>query len=115
MPEGFSFKDKDKTERNEIRIKWWEDPSKMTYRSISIEPLENLPEEKIDLSELNDHNFYREDDKIVFFGHYWLKGEPSIYKDNICCLDYSVANKAKLVAYRFNNETTLNNKNFFYV
>ena len=115
MPEGLSFKDKDETERSEIRIKWWEDPSKMTYRSISIEPLENLPEEKIDLAKLSAHNFYSDDDKIVFFGHYWLKGEPSIYKDNICCLDYSVAKKGKLVGYRFNNETDLNNKNFFYV
>ena len=27
MPEGYSFYDKDGTERTEIRIKWWEDPS----------------------------------------------------------------------------------------
>ncbi|MDX1472473.1 MAG: metallophosphoesterase, partial [Flavobacteriaceae bacterium] len=30
MPSGLSFKDKDGTIRNEIRVKWWEDPSKLT-------------------------------------------------------------------------------------
>jgi len=115
MPEGLSFNDKDGTRRSEIRIKWWEDPSKMTYKSISVLPIENLPEQPIELSELKSLDFYRGDDKKVFFGHYWLKGEPSLYKDNICCLDYSVAKEGKLVAYRLNEENILDRKNFFYV
>ena len=115
MPEGLFFTDKDGTRRSEIRIKWWEDPSKMTYKSISVIPIENLPEQPIELSELKSLDFYRGDDKKVFFGHYWLKGEPSLYKDNVCCLDYSVAKKGKLVAYRLNEENILDKKNFFYV
>lgn len=115
MPNGLSFNDKDGAKRTEIRIKWWEDPSKMTYKSISVEPLEALPDIPIKLSELKSLEFYRNDDKKVFFGHYWLKGEPSLYKDNICCLDYSIAKKGKLVAYRLNEENILNKKNFFYV
>ena len=115
MPEGLSFPDKDQTTRTEIRIKWWEDPSKMTYRSISVEPLEILPEHPIQLSEIRFPDYYRGDDKKVFFGHYWLKGEPSFYKDNICCLDYSVAKGGKLVAYRLNEENILDSRNLTYV
>lgn len=115
MPEGLCFTDKDGTERTEIRIKWWEDPSKMTYKSISVEPLEVLTEQPIKLSELKSLDFYRRDDKKVFFGHYWLRGEPSLYKDNICCLDYSIAKEGKLVAYRLNGESILDRRNLAYV
>ena len=115
MPEGLSFTDKDGTKRNEIRIKWWEDPSQMTYQSISVIPLPNLPENPIDLSEIKSTDYYLSNDKKVFFGHYWLKGQPSIYKQNICCLDYSVAKGGKLVAYRFNGEDVLDNSNLIYV
>jgi hypothetical protein len=115
MPNGLSFTDKDGTRRREIRIKWWEDPASMTYQSISVEPIENLPDLPIDFSELKTSDFYSDNDKKVFFGHYWLKGEPSLYKENICCLDYSVAKGGKLVAYRLNGETVLDSKNLTYV
>lgn len=115
MPNGLYFTDKDGTKRTEIRIKWWEDPSVMTYKSISVEPIENLPEQQLELSELKSLDFYRDNDKKVFFGHYWLKGEPSLYRKNICCLDYSVAKGGKLVAYRLNGETILDSKNLTYV
>ena len=115
MPAGLFFADKDGTKRSEVRIKWWEDPSKMTYKSISVEPIDNLPEQPIELSELSTLEFYSESDKKVFFGHYWLKGEPSLYKDNICCLDYSVAKGGKLVAYRLSDESILAAKNLIYV
>jgi hypothetical protein len=115
MPNGLYFFDKDGTKRTEIRIKWWENPAKMTYKSISVEPVENLPEQPIRLSELKSNDYYSENDKMVFFGHYWLKGEPSFYRENICCLDYSVAKEGKLVAYRLNGESVLNSKNLTYV
>jgi hypothetical protein len=115
MPGGLYFMDKDGNKRTEMRIKWWEDPSKMTYKSISIEPLDILPDEPIPEAECKSLDFYSADDKKVFFGHYWLKGEPSVYKDNICCLDYSVAKEGKLVAYRLNGEGVLDNRNLIYV
>ena len=59
--------------------------------------------------------YYQDMDKKVFFGHYWLKGELSLYQKNICCLDYSVANGGKLVAYRFNEENKLDEKHLIYV
>jgi hypothetical protein len=59
----------------------------MTYKSISVEPIDNLPEEPIVLSKSKPLDFYGVNEKKVFFGHYWLRGKPSLYKDNICCLD----------------------------
>lgn len=115
MPEGLSFTDKDGTQRTEIRIKWWENPLEATYKSISVEPIDNLPELPIEASTLQSNNYYQSNDKKVFFGHYWLKGEPSLYKENICCLDYSVAKNGKLVAYRLGNDNKLDEKNFIYV
>jgi hypothetical protein len=115
MPDGLSFIDKDGTLRTEFRIKWWEDPSEMTYKSISILPMKELPGDLIPEAEYKSLDFYSADDKKVFFGHYWLKGEPSVYKDNICCLDYSVAKKGKLVAYRLNGESVLDSGNLIYV
>ncbi len=114
IPAGLFFSDKDGTKRTEMRIKWWENPSKMTYKSISVESIQELPEQPIDLSELKSLDFYS-DNSIVFFGHYWLKGAPSLYKNNICCLDYSVAKGGKLVAYQFNGEDVLHEKNFISV
>jgi hypothetical protein len=115
MPDGLSFTDKDGTNRNEIRIKWWEDPAKTTYRNISIEPLPNLPDTPVDLSLLQNQDYYKSDEKKVFFGHYWLKGRPSLYRKNICCLDYSVAKGGYLTAYRFDGEEKLSEDNFVYV
>jgi hypothetical protein len=115
MPKGLSFKDKDGEERTDIRIKWWENPKVMTYKSISVEQIENLPELPILASEFELNDFYSSEEKIVFFGHYWLTGAPSFYKKNICCLDYSVAKGGKLVAYRFNGEKELNLNNLVYV
>ena len=83
MPEGLYFTDKDGTRRTEIRIKWWENPSAMTYKTISVEHIESLPEKPIDDSELKSNDYYQSNDKKIFFGHYWLKGEPYLYRENI--------------------------------
>lgn len=115
MPEGLFFTDKDGTNRTEIRIKWWENPLEMTYKEISVEPLSNLPETAIDISLLKNTDYYKNDNKPVFFGHYWLKGEPSLYRENICCLDYSVAKGGHLVAYSLDEERILDKQKFTYV
>jgi hypothetical protein len=115
LPKGHYFNDKDGTKRKDIRIKWWEDPSRLNYKEISIEPLENIEENPIDLASLKNKEYYKSDNIPVFFGHYWLKGNPMLYKDNICCLDYSVAKHGYLVAYRFDSEPKLDNSKFVFV
>lgn len=104
LPEGRTFTDNDGTVRTETRIRWWEDPRTMTYRNISIPPLEALPDEPVDLP---DMSYYGESEKPVFFGHYWLKGQPEPFRHNVCCLDYSVAAGGSLVAYRSQGDPTV--------
>jgi hypothetical protein len=115
MPDGESFTDKDGAKRSEIRIKWWEAPDEVTYKEISIEPLPNLPDTLISKEVIKDNEFYNENEKPVFFGHYWLKGNPSLYRGNICCLDYSVAKSGVLAAYSFDDEPKLRDEKFTYV
>ena len=115
MPPGKNFTDKDVTLRTEIRIKWWDNPNTVNYKQISVEPLDNLPETPVDISLLKNSEYYPETDKPVFFGHYWLKGNPSLYRNNICCLDYSVAKEGYLTAYRFDGEKVLSNDRFVFV
>jgi hypothetical protein len=115
LPEGLFFTDKDGTQRSEIRIKWWENPAEMTYQSISVEPIAHLPALPVDLAALPSSYYYPPTDKKVFFGHYWLKGEPAFFKKNICCLDYSVAKGGKLVAYRWDGVGELEVGNFVWV
>ena len=115
LPEGMVFQDKDKTNRSEIRIKWWENPQQSSLKSISIEPIPELTDEPLEVHSLKIGDYYNETDKPVFFGHYWLKGNPVLYRKNICCLDYSVAKKGFLTAYRFNGEKILSNENLVYV
>lgn len=115
MPKGRFFTDKDGTMRSEIRIKWWENPLEMTLTEISIEPLSISRDTPLDLTTFGDTDYYGEDQKPVFFGHYWLRGEPSLYRENICCLDYSVANKGYLAAYQFDGEQELDPEKIIFV
>lgn len=115
MPAGMSFFDKDGTERSEIRTKWWENPETSTYRQMSVLPLDQLPDTKVDISLLPNTGYYKENQKPVFFGHYWLNGAPSLQKANVCCLDYSVAKEGLLVSYRFDNEQILSEEKFVFI
>jgi hypothetical protein len=115
MPEGMSFTDKDGIQRNEIRIKWWENPIKSTYRKISVISLKALPQKSIDLMQFDHSKYYKAEEKPVFFGHYWRTGMPRLYRKNICCLDYSVAKGGYLAAYRFDGENELSNDKFVFV
>ncbi|KXX71518.1 metallophosphoesterase [Flammeovirga sp. SJP92] len=112
LPDGLSFSDKDGNIRKDIRYKWWEDPLQMTFQSISVLALDNLPTVQIKASDVKDLSYYREVERPVFFGHYWLKIQPMFYKTNVCCLDYSVAKGGLLVAYRFDDERELDEEKF---
>ena len=114
LPEGKSFFDQGNHERKEVRIKWWEPNAGRSIKELAVKP-----KDVMGLSEAvkadPEHNFaaYPSEEKPVFFGHYWLEGEvPSLQAPNVCCVDYSVANQGKLVAYRFDGETELRKEKF---
>jgi hypothetical protein len=112
IPDGLSFIDKDGHERNEIRIKWWENPRIATYKSLSVLNIDNLPEVPVQVS---NKNYYKQNEKPVFFGHYWMKGKPDIIRANVCCLDYSVAKGGYLAAYRMDDDKELGRNKIVYV
>jgi len=45
-----------------------------------------------------------------FISHFYL-GKPTLYRENVCCLDYSVAKDGELVAYSWDEEEQLSNLN----
>ena len=60
---------------------------------------------------LPDRRFSYSDRKPVFFGQYWLSGEPRVECSVAVCLDYSIAKDGALVAYRWSGEDHLTPEN----
>ena len=78
-------------------------------------PIDDLADESVDLQLFKSSDYYKVDDIPVFFGHYWRSETPSVYRKNICCLDFSVADNGHLAAYRQDGENSLNNENICFV
>jgi len=95
LPAGHSFADKGGVVRDESRIKWWT-PKKEAERFGNY--LMDCPPELANNPVPNDAEFFSYNDEVlVFFGHYWLKGTPTLENQKAICLDYSVAREGKLV------------------
>ena len=99
LPEGICFNDKDGKKGHDIRIKWW-DGSLKTYQQASVSEipsLNNSPD--LSLQKGSKISGYPDEDKPVFFGHYWFTGTPERIKEN--------------VAYHWNNkDQNINNESF---
>lgn len=97
LSNGHSFFDKDGVERTECRIIWWQPiENRKSYIDILMFCPTKLEKDPVDIDEFH---LYKSD-KPVFFGHYWLKGIPKIINRKAICLDYSVAKKGQLVAFK---------------
>lgn len=127
LPKGFPpILDKDGNLRKKVRLKWWlprdqwkdaatydqvtrineNSLKKLTDIRIPCEILENIKKEM---------NKNKEEDIPVFFGHYWFTGTPQLLTKNVACLDYSVGRGGKLVCYRYDGETILDESKFVFV
>ncbi|WP_076863822.1 metallophosphoesterase [Bradyrhizobium mercantei] len=107
LPEGIHFLDKDGHKREEVRLRWW-DEAATTFRgaALSMDGREDeLPDSAL------PRDFRYTGNKPVFFGHYWLQGLPQLTAGNAACLDFSVAKKGYLTAYRWSGEGELSPKN----
>lgn len=116
LPAGTCFFDSENVRRTRARIKWWVDPKGKNLRDLSFQPGAKIPAQPLP-SEVQNRHYYGEQERPVFFGHYWLEGIPRLFRSNICCLDYSVAScrgTGCLAAYRFDGEKKLDEKNFFF-
>ena len=112
LPPKVSFSDKDGHQRTEIRTRWWH-PEIRTFRDAALlfgEELSRIPEIAFPTDKIIG---YPADAPPVFFGHYWLQGQPSVFRENVACLDYSVAKPGgSLCCYRWEGERRLSNGNF---
>ena len=113
LPPGATFRDKDGHERSATRVKWYEPAHGHTYRTYAMasEPIESdLP---LTAEVIRAAVPYPEDAKPVFVGHYWLSGShPKLLRQNIACVDWSVAKDGFLCAYRWDGEQKLNTAKF---
>lgn len=114
LPSGLSFRDKDNNERFEIRTRWWE-TNPGSYRDMAMVPEELMPIIPDTRFPSQEMLGYPAHETPVFFGHYWLTGQPATFADNVCCLDYSVGKQGSLCCYRWNGETVLSPDNFISV
>ena len=114
LPEGVFFRDKDNNKRTRVRIKWWKDPSNKNFKELALPYYDSIPNVSVPASS-DFGTIYGLGEKPVFFGHYWLKGQPVIQRENICCLDFSVAKGGHLAAYRFDGEQVLDTAKIIYV
>src|SRR6056297_2152796 len=113
LPEGATFQDKDGTERDQARLRWW-NPAPATLGEAML--FQGAPE-GLDIGvpyERPEHTGYPETAPPVFFGHYWRSGQIRAERPNAACLDYSVAKaNGRLVAYRWEGERRIHGRGFF--
>jgi hypothetical protein len=113
LPSPHCFKDKDGHTRTRVRTRWW-DIQATTYRRAAMldeEALQQIPDDPIPEYKRAPYT----DLRPLFVGHYWESGTPTPFSNNVACVDYSVANNGKLVAYRWNGECVLNSDGFVWV
>lgn len=127
LPSELHFFDNDDNLRKKSRLRWWVNlKNKSSVKELDFlifdcqrnsdrKPLSQNQREILKKKIMKKKIEYSEKEKPVFFGHYWMRGEPKLMSKNICCLDYSVAKNGKLTAYRFDGEKHLNQKKLFWV
>lgn len=110
LPEGQMFLDKYGTPRHHIRIRWW-DSEATTYRDLAM--VSNDLRDRLPGTDVprEAHSPY-DNEKPVFFGHYWMTGKPKQLTATIACVDYSAADEGPLVAYRWDGEPQIDDRNF---
>lgn len=112
---GAVYLDKDGHARPKARYRWWS-PHNKTLRGAAEIPGDAKNEDGTPFGELPDAPVpagYPDApaDVPVLYGHYWRPGhqrDPHVDEGGkSACLDWSVAKRGKLVAYRWDRETTL--------
>jgi hypothetical protein len=98
LPDGFCFRDKDGTHRNHVRLQWWT-AGAGTWRdiAISVPKPDDLPDASLPGALMAQT--YPVHERPVFFGHYWLSGDPVLQSWNALYLDYSAGKAGPLVTY----------------
>jgi len=112
LPEGVSFLDKNGHRRFKSRLRWWDEQA-TTFAAAVVpeEGLDGLPEEELP----PEARVPPVSGKPLFFGHYWMSGEPRILSHDRTCVDFSIAKDGVLCAYSWRGEETLDPANLTWV
>ncbi|NLD00561.1 MAG: serine/threonine protein phosphatase [Gammaproteobacteria bacterium] len=119
LPYGMSQISQDGYRRSSFRTKFWQqEHTSLTYGDVVFQPdalPEHIAQKPLPAQYLRQISGYDEQQPLLFVGHYWRQGQPSLIRPNLACLDYSAVNGGKLVAYRLGQETRLLAHNFVWV
>ncbi|MEN9914143.1 MAG: hypothetical protein RL528_888 [Bacteroidota bacterium] len=108
LPETHHFFDKDNKSRGEARLKWWNQLSSNKMDDAFASLPEEVKNDSFPIELLNSIDPYLSTETPVFFGHYWMNpSDFGLLSNNICCLDFSVANGGNVGGYRFDGESEL--------
>lgn len=115
LPAGAAYHDRYGQVRDRIRTRWWHS-GLASYSDLALIPegaRAVLPDSQVAEGLMPGYD----NEKPVFIGHYWLRGEPAPLTDNIACLDYSVAARqgGRLAAYRWDGRLPLGADGFVWV
>ncbi len=117
LPDNRSMTAKDGMIRQFFRTKFWS-RNPQVYNDVIFQP-DPLPADlthaRLTPEDKEKLLYYSENEKPLFFGHYWMSGVPAVIRSNIACLDYSAVKYGRLVAYRMDSESHLNNGKFTWV
>jgi hypothetical protein len=111
---GLSYIDGDSFPRDMARRKWW-DPTANTLRKAAIIPNGARTPENQPFPELADTPIPPvgpTDTTPVIVGHYWCTPPVQLWSSTVACVDYSVARKGPMVAYRWGGEGVLTVDNY---
>lgn len=114
LPESVSFDDAQGFNRTKSRLNWWLDETSPIELKLSLGDIV-YNKEKLAGIYIDTFPPYKHTYPSVFFGHYWLNGEPAGTSVNTACLDYSVTKNGYLVAYRWDGNPLINPLNFVFI
>lgn len=110
VPGRFKFVDGGGKSRRDLRVAWWLTESEELSSILVTSKAHKESISGLEMSPSLNRYVYNED-KIVFFGHYWFTGKPKILLGNVICLDYSAGRGGNLVCYRWSGEKVLSELN----
>lgn len=114
LPHDLIIKDDRNIRRTNFRIRWWQDPTRKTFKEISYGNKFTLPSYTVPPEILFPFEVYPKKEVPVFVGHYCMSSDRMIPSDNVCCVDNCVANSGLLASYRWQNGEPLKITNFVF-
>jgi hypothetical protein len=105
LPPGDSLVDKDGQRRHLSRVRWYAPPAGHTVATYALPHFPQLSTAPLPARVVAEARPYPPAAPPCFFGHYWLTDpSPAPLAPNVYCLDYSVAARGYLCAYRLPGE-----------